>query len=118
MASSRNGGVVFEDFFPAMVDKLGQEGFMKELCNGFHLLMDKEKGVITFESLKENAALLGLQGISDEEIMCMVREGDMDGDQALNEMEFCTLMFRLSPALMENSKEMLEEAIVSTEFDY
>ena len=105
--------VVFEDFFPAMVEKLGTEGFMKELCNGFHLLVDKEKGVITFESLKQNLSLLGLQGMSDEEVMCMVREGDLDGDEALNEMEFCTLMFRLSPDLMESSKELLEEAMLN-----
>ncbi|KAF3974282.1 hypothetical protein ACB098_05G194000 [Castanea mollissima] len=109
---SRNG-VVFEDFFPAMVEKLGAEGFMKELGNGFRLLMDEEKGVITFQSLKRNSALLGLQGMSDEELMCMLREGDLDGDGALNEMEFCTLMFRLSPGLMESSRELLEEAIVS-----
>jgi hypothetical protein len=31
----------------------------------------------------------------------------------LNEMEFCTLMFRLSPGLMMNSKKWLVEAIVS-----
>ena len=61
--SSRNG-IVFKDFFPTMVEKLGAEGFMKELGNGFHLLMDREKGVITFESLKKNAALLGLQSPS------------------------------------------------------
>lgn len=108
--ASRNG-VVFEDFFPTMVEKLGTEGFMKELCNGFHLLMDKEKEVITFESLKRNAALLGLQGLNDEEIVCMIKEGDMDGDQALNEMEFCTLMFRLSPDLMKVSKQMLEDDV-------
>ena len=108
--SSRNG-IVFEDFFPAMVEKLGAEGFMKELCNGFHLLMDREKGVITFESLKRNAALLGLQGMSDDEVLSMLKEGDMDGDDALNEMEFCTLMFRLSPELMKASKKMLSEAM-------
>ncbi|KAH7545879.1 calcium-binding protein KRP1 [Ziziphus jujuba] len=106
-------GVMFEDFFPAMVEKLGAEGFMKELCNGFRLLMDREKGVITCESLKRNSVLLGLEGISDEEVMCMVNEGDLDGDGTLNEMEFCTLMFRLSPALMQSSKELLEEAIIS-----
>ncbi|GLT69397.1 hypothetical protein SLA2020_415520 [Shorea laevis] len=111
--SSAQIGVVFEDFFPAMVEKLGTEGFMKELCNGFRLLMDGEKGVITFESLKKNSALLGLQDMSDEEVVCMLREGDLDGDGALNEMEFCTLMFRLSPALMMDSKNLLVEAIVS-----
>uniref|UniRef100_A0A803NZE8 EF-hand domain-containing protein n=1 Tax=Cannabis sativa TaxID=3483 RepID=A0A803NZE8_CANSA len=84
----QNGGVMFEDFFPAMVDKLGAEGFMKELCNGFRLLMDSRKGVITFESLKRSSAFLGLQGLSDEELM-------------------------LSPALMQSSDELLEEALIS-----
>lgn len=76
--------------------------------------MERERRVITFESLKKNSALLGLQGMSDEEIMCMLREGDLDGDGALSEMEFCTLMFRLSPDLMNNSKQLLQDAI----FDY
>ncbi|XP_004485687.1 calcium-binding protein KRP1-like [Cicer arietinum] len=107
----KSGSVVFEDYFPSMMEKLGSEGFMKELANGFNVLMDIEKKVITFESLKRNSALLGLEGMSDDEIMCMLREGDLDGDGALNEMEFCTLMFRLSPALMNNSKQLLEEAI-------
>ena len=110
--ASRNG-IVFEDFFPTMVEKLGAEGFMKELSNGFQLLVDEDRGLITFESLKRNSALLGLQDMSDDEIKCMVREGDLDGDGALNEMEFCTLMFRLSPGLMMNSTKWLVEAIIS-----
>ncbi|KAB2007322.1 hypothetical protein ES319_D10G021700v1 [Gossypium barbadense] len=105
--------IVFEDFFPAMVDKLGAEGFMKELCNGFRLLMDGEKGMITFESLKRNLALLGLQDMDDDEVVRMLREGDLNGDGGLDEMEFCTLMFRLSPALMKSSKSLLEEALVT-----
>ncbi|XP_008224908.1 PREDICTED: calcium-binding protein PBP1-like [Prunus mume] len=105
------GGVVFEDFFPVMVERLGAEGFMKELCNGFRLLMDGAKGMITFESLKRNSALLGLQDMSDEDLRCMLSEGDLDGDGSLNEMEFCTLMFRLSPALMQTSKDLMEEAL-------
>lgn len=111
--ASKKSTVIFEDYFPAMVEKLGTDGFMKELTNGFQLLMDREKKVITFESLKRNSALLGLEGMSDDEIMSMLREGDMDGDGALDEMEFCTLMFRLSPDLMNNSKQLLEEAIYS-----
>lgn len=112
--ASRSGLVVFEDSFPTMLERLGEDGFMRELCNGFQLLMDEKRGVITFESLKKNSALLGLQGMSEEELRCMVREGDLDGDGCLSEMEFCTLMFRLSPALMKTSKELLEEAIVSS----
>ncbi|KAL5579265.1 hypothetical protein UlMin_011707 [Ulmus minor] len=107
-------GVVFEDYFPAMMERLGGEGFMKELCNGFRMLRDGEKGVVTFESLKKSLGLLGLgELLSDEEVMCMIKEGDLDGDGCLNEMDFCTLMFRLSPALMETSNQVLKEAVIS-----
>ncbi|KAF8409431.1 hypothetical protein HHK36_005507 [Tetracentron sinense] len=103
--------VDFEDFLPTMADKLGGEGLIGELCNGFQLLMDGDKGLITFESLKRNAVLLGLQDLRDDELLSMLREGDMDGDGALNQMEFCVLMFRLSPDLMEESQSCLEEAL-------
>ncbi|XXG83189.1 hypothetical protein AAC387_Pa10g0998 [Persea americana] len=103
--------VDFEDFLPLMAEKLGEEGLMGELCNGFSLLMDREKGVITFESLKGNSALLGLQDLKDDELRSMLREGDLDGDECLNQMEFCILMVRLSPDLMEESKRWLEEAV-------
>ncbi|EPS70515.1 hypothetical protein M569_04254 [Genlisea aurea] len=107
-SSSRGGQLDFEDYFPLMVEKLGGEGLIDELCNGFRLLMDPELGVITFESLRKNAAAyLGVQGLSDGELRDMVREGDYDGDGALNQMEFCVLMFRLSPELMHQSRLLL-----------
>ncbi|KAK8312919.1 hypothetical protein V6Z11_D01G074900 [Gossypium hirsutum] len=93
-----------------MADKLGGDGLIGELCNGFKLLMDREKGVITFDSLKKNSALLGLQDLTDDDLKCMMKEGDFDGDGALNQMEFCVLMFRLSPELMEASRFFFEEA--------
>ncbi|XP_057465209.1 calcium-binding protein PBP1-like [Actinidia eriantha] len=101
----------FEDFFPIMTNKLGGDGLIGELCNGFRLLMDADKGLITFDSLKKNAAVLGLQDLTDNDLRNMVREGDLDGDGALNQMEFCVLMFRLSPDLMEQSQFLLEEAL-------
>ncbi|XP_057961603.1 calcium-binding protein KRP1-like [Malania oleifera] len=108
-------GFVFEDLLPVMAEKMGGEGLMRELCNGFQLLMDGEKGVITAESLKRNAALLGLQGLGDDDELAqsMVREGDFDGDGALNQLEFCALMFRLSPELMAASERYLEEALLN-----
>lgn len=95
-----------------MASKLGGDGLIGELCNGFNLLMDGEKGVITFDSLKKNSALLGLQDLSDDDLRSMLKEGDFDGDEALNQMEFCVLMFRLSPELMEESQFLLEEALL------
>lgn len=93
-------GFEFEDYFPSMMARLGAEGFIGELHNGFRLLMDVNKGLITFESLKMNSLLLGLE-VRDDELVCMLMEGDLDGDGALSQMEFCILMFRLSPALMD-----------------
>lgn len=101
----------FKDFLPLMAEKLGGDGLIGELCNGFELLVDGGKGVITFESLKRNSALLGLQDLSDDDLRSMLKEGDFDGDGALNQMEFCVLMFRLSPELMEDSQFWLEEAL-------
>ncbi|GFZ05572.1 pinoid-binding protein 1 [Actinidia rufa] len=101
----------FEDLLPVMANKLGGDGLIRELCNGFSLLMDRDKKVITFESLKNSSAILGLQDLSDDELKNMVREGDLDGDGALNQMEFCVLMFRLSPELMEESEACLEHAL-------
>ena len=102
--------VDFQDYLPSMMERLGDEGFIGELCNGFRLLMDGVRGLITFESLKRNSILLGLSGMRDDEIVCMLSEGDLDGDGALNPVEFCILMFRLSPGLMDNgSKQWVEE---------
>ncbi|GMH12598.1 hypothetical protein Nepgr_014439 [Nepenthes gracilis] len=102
----------FEDYLPQMADKLGGEGLITELCNGFRLLMDRDEGLITFQSLKKNSALLGLQELRDDELESMIREGDLDGDGALNQMEFCVLMFRLSPELMEDSQLWLQWALI------
>ncbi|KAI9187224.1 hypothetical protein LWI28_025725 [Acer negundo] len=107
MAASQN----FEDLLPVMAKKLGGDGLIGELCNGFSLLMDRDKGVITFESLKRNSAMLGLQDLGDDDLRSMLKEGDFDGDGALNQMEFCVLMFRLSPELMEASQFLVEEAL-------
>lgn len=112
MASSQNNPQPqFQDYLPFMANKLGGDGLIDELCNGFNLLKDSEKGVITFESLKRNSSLMGLNGFSDEDLRSMLLQGDFDGDGALNQLEFCVLMFRLSPELMEGSKLWLEEAL-------
>lgn len=107
----KRAAVDFEDLLPEMADKLGGEGLIRELCNGFQLLMDKDRGVITLESLRRNSAVLGLQDMREDELVSMLKEGDLDGDGALNQMEFCVLMFRLSPELMEESWVWLEQGL-------
>ncbi|MQL97823.1 hypothetical protein Taro_030511 [Colocasia esculenta] len=110
-AETMVGGDDFEDYLPVMAERLGGDGLLEELCAGFRLLADPRLGLITFESLKRNAAALGLEGLSDGELMGMLEEGDMDGDGALDQMEFCVLMFRLSPELMDESRRVVDEAL-------
>lgn len=112
---SANDVVFFKDFFPEMVEKLGVIGFMKELRCGFCLLMDKEKGVITEESLRKKMGFLGLI-LEDEEVMWMVREGDLDGDGALSEAEFCILMIRLSPGFIHLSSTFFYQSHLDKKF--
>ncbi|KAI3675504.1 hypothetical protein L1987_85094 [Smallanthus sonchifolius] len=114
--AANNNQSQFHDFLPLMANKLGGDGLIDEMCKGFQLLMDGDKGVITFDSLKKNASVLGLQELSDADLLSMLREGDFDGDDALSQMEFCVLMFRLSPELMDQSEFLLEEAL-EQEFD-
>ncbi|KDP28451.1 hypothetical protein JCGZ_14222 [Jatropha curcas] len=102
---------VYEDLLPVMAEKLDVDEFVSELCAGFRLLADPEKGLITSESLRRNSAFLGMEGMSKEDSEGMVREGDLDGDGALNETEFCILMVRLSPEMMENAETWLGKAI-------
>ena len=115
MALQEINAVDFEDYFPSMISRLGTEGFIWELCNGFRLLMDVEKGLITFESLKKNSFMLGLHDLRDDELVCMLLEGDLDGDGALSQTEFCILMFRLSPGLNINVDAGLSKQWTATE---
>ncbi|GAU47188.1 hypothetical protein TSUD_350530 [Trifolium subterraneum] len=101
----------FEDLLPVMAEKLDVETFVSELCNGFNLLADQEIGLITSESLRKNSAMLGMDGMSKEDAEAMVKQGDLDGDGKLNETEFCILMVRLSPEMMQDAETWLEKAI-------
>ncbi|TKY61233.1 Calcium-binding protein KIC [Spatholobus suberectus] len=101
----------FEDLLPAMAEKLDVETFVSELCGGFKLLADPEMGLITGESLMRNSALLGMDGMSKEDAEAMVRQGDLDGDGKLSETEFCILMVRLSPGMMEDAEAWLHKVL-------
>ncbi|KAL9229017.1 hypothetical protein vseg_004535 [Gypsophila vaccaria] len=101
----------YEDLLPIMAEKLDVETFISELCGGFRLLADPKTGLITAESLRKNSALLGMEKMSRDEAVEMVREGDLDGDGGLNEKEFCILMVRLSPEMMQDAVTWLDKAL-------
>ncbi|KAL2654132.1 hypothetical protein R1flu_022260 [Riccia fluitans] len=106
-----SGDICFHDFLPIMVQKIGQEDFMKELCSGFRMLADPRTNTITIPSLKKNARRLGLEGMTDQEFREMISQGDIDGDGVLSEKEFCVLMIRSSPALLAQAETWLLDAL-------
>ncbi|XP_019154410.1 PREDICTED: calcium-binding protein KIC-like [Ipomoea nil] len=101
----------YQDLLPVMAEKLDVDAFVAELCGGFRLLADRDTGLITTKSLQRNSALLGMEGMSKEDAEAMVKEGDLDGDGALNQTEFCILMVRLSPEMMEDAETWLDKAL-------
>ncbi|EPS69089.1 hypothetical protein M569_05678, partial [Genlisea aurea] len=105
------GAEEFEDLLPVMAEKLEADTFVEELCGGFRLLADPATMLITPDSLQNNCRFLDLDGMTREEADAMVKEGDLDGDGALNETEFCILMIRLSPGMMEDAEIWLQKAI-------
>ncbi|KAL8229785.1 hypothetical protein R6Q57_014685 [Mikania cordata] len=104
-------GTGYQDLLPVMAEKLELTTFMEELCAGFRLLADEKTGLITPESLRKKSRFLGMENMSKEDSEAMVMEGDQDGDGFLNETEFCILMVRLSPEMMEDAEMWLEKAI-------
>ncbi|MED6175084.1 hypothetical protein PIB30_075138 [Stylosanthes scabra] len=99
------------DLLPVMAEKLDVETFVSELCGGFKLLANPQMGLITPESLRRNSKLLDMEGMSKEDANAIVRHGDLNGDGKLNETEFCILMVRLSPEMMQDAEAWLYKAI-------
>ncbi|CAI9101093.1 OLC1v1038341C1 [Oldenlandia corymbosa var. corymbosa] len=102
---------IYEDLLPVMADKLDVDSFVNELCCGFRMLADPATGLITTSSLQKNCGCLGMEEMSLEDAEAMVKEGDLDGDGALTETEFCILMVRLSPGMMQHAETWLQKAI-------
>lgn len=114
ITSHSMAALYFEDLLPLIAHKLGVQGLLTELSNGFQLLMDKHTRLITFDSLRTNSALLGLHDVTNDDLVCMISEADLDGDGALSLFEFCVLMFTLSPLLMQYPS--FSNPIIVTEF--
>merc|ERR1719345_568446 len=87
----KDGTVDFGEFVDMMSGKMGEKDAKEQLLEGFALYDDDEKGKITFDNLKRVAGELG-ESMGDDELQEMIDEADRDGDGAINEEDFLTMM--------------------------
>eukprot|EP00656_Telonema_subtile_P009297 TRINITY_DN1436_c0_g2_i3.p1 TRINITY_DN1436_c0_g2~~TRINITY_DN1436_c0_g2_i3.p1 ORF type:complete len:170 (-),score=75.88 TRINITY_DN1436_c0_g2_i3:145-654(-) len=86
-----DGTVDFDEFVQMMSGKMGAKDAKEQLLEGFALYDEEESGKITFENLKRVAGELG-ETMGDDELQEMIDEADRDGDGAINEEDFLTMM--------------------------
>lgn len=91
----KGGFITSADFINLMTKRMTEKEVNKEIMKAFQLFDDSHKGKITFDDLKRVANELG-EKISDEELLEMIEEADVDGDHAVNCQEFLRIMKKTS----------------------
>uniref|UniRef100_T1H110 EF-hand domain-containing protein n=1 Tax=Megaselia scalaris TaxID=36166 RepID=T1H110_MEGSC len=91
LKKDKSGKISFLEFQKIVTDKIEENEMREEMLKAF-TFFDKDKtGAISFKNLKRVAKELG-EKISDEEILEMIDEADLDGDGEVNQKEFYRVM--------------------------
>ncbi|CAI6324955.1 unnamed protein product [Periconia digitata] len=77
----------FPTFQTLMAQKISTRDPVEEIIRAFRLFDEGGKGRITLQDLERVAKELG-EGLQSDELMAMIEEFDMDGDNAISEEEF------------------------------
>ena len=86
-----DGAIDFNEFLTLMVGKSKEVNLEKELIGAFRVFDRDENGYIILGELKNVMASVG-ERLSDEEVMQMIREADIDRDSQINYEEFVAMM--------------------------
>lgn len=87
--SSVQGGIDFDEFI-AMMTRQGSD-VSEDIAHSFKVFDRDSDGLITKEELMITMNNLG-EPLSEEEVVTMIEEADLDGDGKINFMEFKKLM--------------------------
>ncbi|PVI04134.1 EF-hand [Periconia macrospinosa] len=77
----------FQSFQTLMAQKISSRDPVEEVIRAFDLFDEGGKGRITLQDLERVARELG-EGLQQEELVAMIEEFDMDGDNAISRQEF------------------------------
>ncbi|KAJ1988284.1 Centrin-3 [Dimargaris cristalligena] len=80
-----------KDFQEIMIEKIQKRDPMEEIKRAFKLFDNGEKGKINSSDLRRVAEELG-ETIDEQELHAMIKEFDLDGDNAINFEEFAAIM--------------------------
>lgn len=80
----------FETFQTLMAQRILSRDPTEEIIRAFELFDEGGKGTITLQDLRRVARELG-EGLQEEELVAMIEEFDMDGDQAISRDEFINI---------------------------
>ncbi|KAF2642521.1 EF-hand [Massarina eburnea CBS 473.64] len=82
--------LVFDTFQTLMAQKIQTRPPQEEIIRAFELFDEGGKGRITLQDLERVARELG-EGLQQEELIAMIEEFDMDGDNAISREEFVNI---------------------------
>merc|ERR1719222_1460021 len=89
-SSSSQGTLDFNEFLEIMTAKMSEKDSKEQIQKAFQLFKGPT-GKISFEDLRAVAKELG-EGMSDEELMEMIKEADKDEDNEVSEEEFMRII--------------------------
>jgi len=85
----KNGGIDFNEFIAMMTREGSDVG--EDIAHSFRVFDRDSDGLITKEELMITMSNLG-EPLSEEEVITMIEEADLDGDGKINFVEFQKLM--------------------------
>lgn len=80
----------FQSFQTLMAQRILNRDPTEEINRAFELFDEGGKGRITMQDLRRVARELG-EGLQEDELVAMIEEFDMDGDQAISRDEFINI---------------------------
>ncbi|KAK3139255.1 hypothetical protein QOZ80_5AG0380290 [Eleusine coracana subsp. coracana] len=86
-----SGAIDFHEFLVLLARKMRDAGADDELREAFHVFDQDQNGYISRDELRHVLENLG-EKLSDEELVEMLREADVDGDGQINYNEFAKVM--------------------------
>jgi calmodulin len=99
--TDQNGTIEFEELLSLISRSTAQNDLEKDIRDIFKILDRKEEGFVSLDDLKHIVKCSGLK-ISEEEMVQMLQEADLDGDDKISFDEFYQIV---RPNKVENNDE-------------